>query len=322
MPEVTVCVLTYNRPKFLLEAVRSILAQTWENLRIVVLDNASTVDYSMARRALSDARVQYVRHDRSLGSWGNIRDACERYADSPYLMLFHDDDVMHPELIERQMAIMQNIPTLAWVSCRFLPFSGTTPDFSRDPANEVQHFSTSGQLALAIISGLQLSFGAVLYRGSALRGLSLEKMEAQFSIISDRPMLFHAMASASSAVLTGRLLLYRVHPAQDSRTGPLRASHLIALAVEFRRVMIPSMTLGHALRFGLWCAFNLPDSYFRLPAVERPGLFSFLRLCARSGVLNWWLLPWFPARRGLGAVRRTLRRLTSATVKVLSPVII
>ena len=44
LPELTICVLTYNRPGFLAETLRSIVAQTYRDFRLVVLDNASPTD--------------------------------------------------------------------------------------------------------------------------------------------------------------------------------------------------------------------------------------------------------------------------------------
>ena len=313
--EVIICVLTYNRPAFLAQALRSILAQTWRDLRVVILDNASTTDYAPVIAEFQDERVAYVRHEKNLGSTGNLAHACQHFMTAPFFMAFHDDDLMHPELIERQVRQLQAQPRICWVSCLLQAFQGEPSAFESKLTNAVMFFDSRAELAEALMCGLQLNFGAVLYRSSALRKVDLQLLIDQCSIIADRPILFHAMRHGGAAILIDRLLLYREHLTQDSWTGYLRPRHLIGLAQQYQSALDEAPTLLRRWRFRFWCALNLPASYFRLPPPVQSAFWPFVRQCRESGVLHRSLLVWFPVRQALGyIVRKLLRRGSTAPV--------
>jgi glycosyltransferase involved in cell wall biosynthesis len=305
-PEVTVCVMTYNRPDFLAATLRSIFAQTWSDFRVVVLDNASTADYRNVLDEFGD-RLVYLRHEVNLGVFGNFLFACRQFSDTPYLMIFHDDNLMHPQLIERQLKVLNEHTDICWITCLLQVFFGQVPQFDRKISGQVLTFGSMGELAHAMICGLQLSFGPVLYRTSALHGIDIDALFDECSIIADRPILFHAMKNGRSAVLNDRLELYREHATRQSYVGPLQAKHLIGLARQYRLALQDGSTPIQRWRWRFWCAFNLPDSYLRLFPAEGPGFIKFLRECVRAGVLDFWLLPWFPARRGLGLFLQGMR---------------
>jgi glycosyltransferase involved in cell wall biosynthesis len=94
-PKVTVALLTRNRPQLLRIALASVLAQREVELDVVVLDNASTDDTPDVVRSFQDPRITYLRHEHDIGiirNWNRgIAEATDR---SPFVSIFHDDDVM------------------------------------------------------------------------------------------------------------------------------------------------------------------------------------------------------------------------------------
>jgi len=308
LPNITICVLSYNRPDYLEDTLRSIFAQTWVRFRVVVLDNASSISYARVIGSCSDVRLTYIRHSTNLGLWGNFAFAIEHYSTDPLLMIFHDDNLMHPRLLEREMEVMLARPNLAWVSCQLKYFRSKPPLFESNLTKKVKLFNSARELAADLLSGAnKISFGPVLYRSSALKRVNLKALTEACSIIADRPILFHAMTFGGAALLLDPMELYREHPTQISNTGPLTGTHLIGLAHQYRLALSPDASARELWRFRFWCALNLPDSYFRLPRNNRPRFLNFVRQCSKAEVLDWWLIPWFPIRRGLGFLVRKLR---------------
>lgn len=98
-PLVTIAIPTYNRSKgYLREALESALAQDYQPLEIVVVDNASTDDTPAYLASINDERVRYVRNKKNLGVNGNFN-ACLKHARGDYFLLLHDDDRIDPDFV-------------------------------------------------------------------------------------------------------------------------------------------------------------------------------------------------------------------------------
>jgi glycosyltransferase involved in cell wall biosynthesis len=73
LPSVSLALPVYNGEKFIVDAIRSILAQDHKNFELIITDNASTDGTEKICRdfAASDQRVRYVRNERNLGAGPN-----------------------------------------------------------------------------------------------------------------------------------------------------------------------------------------------------------------------------------------------------------
>jgi cellulose synthase/poly-beta-1,6-N-acetylglucosamine synthase-like glycosyltransferase len=61
LPLVSVIIPTYNRPEYLVQTVNSVLSQTYPNIEVIVVDDASTDDTPLVMSAYQD-RIKYLRH--------------------------------------------------------------------------------------------------------------------------------------------------------------------------------------------------------------------------------------------------------------------
>ena len=101
MNSTTISILlpTHNRAALLPEAQRSALAQTYTDIEILVLDNASTDNTPDVVAAFqSDPRVRSLRHPHDLGITGNWQAGIEAAAGDFYCLL-QDDDTLEPEFV-------------------------------------------------------------------------------------------------------------------------------------------------------------------------------------------------------------------------------
>ena len=66
-PLISVIIPTYNRAAYLGRALNSVLAQSYENIEVIVIDDASVDDTGSAVKEIPDARLTYIRHDTNKG---------------------------------------------------------------------------------------------------------------------------------------------------------------------------------------------------------------------------------------------------------------
>ena len=102
--KVSVCIPAYNNEKVIGATIKAILEQTYENLELIVVDDASkdnTVEI-VKRFAETDSRVLLHRNTNNLGMTGNWN-RCVELADSEYIKLICADDILLPQSLEMEM---------------------------------------------------------------------------------------------------------------------------------------------------------------------------------------------------------------------------
>ena len=101
-PEVAVVIPCYRYARFLPEAVQSVLAQTWPNVRIVIVDDGSPDDTAVAAQRLIAAhpRARITLVQQANAGLAAARNAGVRATASPFVLPLDADDRLEPEAIE------------------------------------------------------------------------------------------------------------------------------------------------------------------------------------------------------------------------------
>lgn len=104
-PLVSICIPNYNCEKYITEAIKSTLNQTYNNIEIIVIDNCST-DNSWKIIKSFDNKIKAIRNKKNIGSTSNFN-KCIRLANGKYMKILHSDDVLERSCIEKQVNIME-----------------------------------------------------------------------------------------------------------------------------------------------------------------------------------------------------------------------
>lgn len=104
--KISVILPTYNRAQSLPMAAKSVLEQSYRDLELIVVDDASTEDIEAVVRQLGDDRVRYVRQPENRGAAAaRNRGLVEAHGT---LIAFQDsDDMWLPGKLERQVALLE-----------------------------------------------------------------------------------------------------------------------------------------------------------------------------------------------------------------------
>jgi len=105
-PLVSVVIPTYNRASLLERALRSVFNQTYNNLEIIVVDDASSDETSDVVKTIHDERVRYLRHDTNRGG-SAARNTGIRAACGEYIAFLDDDDEWESVKTEEQLRILE-----------------------------------------------------------------------------------------------------------------------------------------------------------------------------------------------------------------------
>ena len=107
-PLVSVITPVYNGAKFLKNAVQSVLAQSYENWELIIVDDASTDESYLVAQALSesDRRITAKKLSKNLGA-GNARNQGLAVAKGDYIAFLDADDLWKSSKLERQIEFMK-----------------------------------------------------------------------------------------------------------------------------------------------------------------------------------------------------------------------
>jgi glycosyltransferase involved in cell wall biosynthesis len=112
-PLVSIGVPVYNEEKFVRETLDSLLSQDYENLEIVICDNASTDRTSeICKEAIKrDSRVRYFRAETNKGAIENFNSVFQ-HSKGEYFMWAGAHDLWDSKFISRAVALLQSDPSV------------------------------------------------------------------------------------------------------------------------------------------------------------------------------------------------------------------
>lgn len=135
------CVIpSYKRADTLRRAVNSVLAQTYDNIEVLVVDdNIIGDEYSKALRSIieeykGDVRVKLVTQSNHING-AEARNAGVRAAKGEYIAFLDDDDEWLPAKLEKQMGVLNMNPEIDGVSCLYNEYSAGVLFHSCPPYN-------------------------------------------------------------------------------------------------------------------------------------------------------------------------------------------
>jgi GT2 family glycosyltransferase len=131
---IDVAIPCYNYGRFLRSCVASVLSQKIPNLRILIIDNASTDDsVEIARQlAADDRRVEVAAHRQNLGPHASFNEAID-WASSDYFMLLCADDLLAPGALGRAVSIMEKHRDVGFAYGRVYYWRSSLPQPVLDP---------------------------------------------------------------------------------------------------------------------------------------------------------------------------------------------
>ncbi|MFN3898781.1 MAG: glycosyltransferase family 2 protein [Alishewanella aestuarii] len=135
-PMITALMTTFNSSDYVCQAIDSVLAQTYQNFQLLIVDDASTDSTCQLIENYRDPRICLIRQPQNLGVGATLARALQ-YIESPFIAKIDSDDLCLPERFAKQLAFMQAHPELDIVKCYFSYF---TEDAEVEASERYQYF--------------------------------------------------------------------------------------------------------------------------------------------------------------------------------------
>jgi glycosyltransferase len=106
---VTIIMPSYNSENFIIESIESVLAQTYSNWELIIVDDCSPDDSNkiIAKYIDSDSRIKLIKLQKNSGP-AIARNMAIETANGRYIAFLDSDDVWLPNKLEKQIKFMQD----------------------------------------------------------------------------------------------------------------------------------------------------------------------------------------------------------------------
>ena len=121
MPNVSVIVPNYNHARFLRQRLDSILAQSFQDFELILLDDCSTDDSrTILKEYARGPRVRLELNEANSGSPFKQWNKGVRLAQGRYVWIAESDDYADTRFLERMVPVLEEHPIVQFVFCRSL----------------------------------------------------------------------------------------------------------------------------------------------------------------------------------------------------------
>lgn len=257
-PKVSVCVPVYNGARYLRECLDSVMAQTYRDVEVIIVDDGSTDESAAIASdyANRDSRIRLFRNVSNLGLVNNWNHSV-RLANGEWIKFLFQDDLLAPECLARMLEIDKGEADLIVVR-RQLAFAPDTPVNIRTIYNEyleqnnlARHFSGCSVVSVEAFRNLMIKMpdrncigepSAVLLRKRAFDRYGY--FNSHLVSLCDWEYLARVAANTGLYYLDESMATFRVHKASQSaelrESNTFRAHTLDPLIIQHDMLYLPA----------------------------------------------------------------------------------
>lgn len=162
MSKVTVLMNCYNGERFVRESIESVFQQTFQDWELVFIDNCSTDRTAEIAQSFKDPRLRYHRTPQFM-SLCQARVWARPLIQGEYFSALDSDDLLLPQKLEKQVAVLDRLPEVGLVYCNseFFTAEGKRTTYYSRPM-------PSGDLFRPLLASYFLSFETLMARRSVM----------------------------------------------------------------------------------------------------------------------------------------------------------
>ena len=226
MTTIDVMILTYNRASLFRKTLISVCDQTYQYFTIKIYNNGSTDNtrevYEQVKAQYPNRKFEYfeTKENRLGDAYLQNRN---KLITADYCVIFHDDDLMHPNYIEYAMQILNKYDDIALIGCcakvskypERLKYNTPTSEYC---------VGSAADMLMWHMSFNNFPFPSIVYRSKFLKETQFDTK--RYGNRGDLPFLIDIAIKGKFYLLTTRFIHYRIHDEQDTFRLPTMQQRL------------------------------------------------------------------------------------------------
>ena len=306
LPLVSAVITTHNRLPLLKKALQSVADQSYENIEVVVVDDASTDDTKDYMESENPVACRYVHIPPEKSKGGNhARNVGVSLSRGEWVAFLDDDDEWFTDKIKRQVECAAENPGCGMVGCRRIV------EFDNGARTSRPDYLHDGDMSEEILTGIPYTTSMIMVRRTTL--LEIGGFDEQLTHWQEYEMQIRLCQVATVAAVDDNLVLYRSYRENKSRLSNQLERWLAAV----ERICSKHKDLLDSSSEETRHAFNLlivKDGIVRADRVGNrailgkflkaqyelePNVKNWLKMKLRRAGLRPWRATCAPARRAI-----------------------
>ena len=166
-------VLPAYKSQFLKESIDSILAQSYKDFELIIVDDASPDDIGGVVSLYDDARIRYYRNEENIGGTNLVAqwNHSIEYANGDWIILATDDDIYENAFLETADKLLGKYPDVDIFRGRISSFNSSSPETIRYAEVCMPEFACFEEFAYFRFHGLSGGVPQYVFRRKALMSI-------------------------------------------------------------------------------------------------------------------------------------------------------
>jgi len=162
LPLISVNLLTYNGKKYIKACLDSVLAQSYPNVEILIIDNASTdrIENYLKSLPTNDYRLRLIFNQKNVGFAAGHNQGIKE-SRGEFILCLNQDVVLDKDFVKKAIEVLEEDDKIAAVQGKLLRFPGAAPILGGSP--RITHIDTTG---LVILKNRRIISRGKLMKGS------------------------------------------------------------------------------------------------------------------------------------------------------------
>uniref|UniRef100_A0AAU2JTB1 Glycosyltransferase n=1 Tax=Streptomyces sp. NBC_00049 TaxID=2903617 RepID=A0AAU2JTB1_9ACTN len=281
----------YGDVRQMQDAVRSVLAQTDRDFRLVVIDDGKQPEVPGWFGQLGDERVHYTRNEQNLGITKNFQ-KCVDLSEADHVVIMGCDDLLHPHYLETVRGIITAHPGIGMVQpgVEVIDGAGLVTQGPVDNAKQRLYapqvqgraLMAGEELAASVLRGNWLYFPSIAWRGEALRRVNFRD---EYSVIQDLALVVDLLEAGEQMAIDNSTVVfqYRRHEVSESSVQAFSGTRFTEAERYFAAVAARMDARGwpKAARAARFHSASRLHALMMLPGALRRGHRAGARILAR-----------------------------------------
>lgn len=207
LPKISVIMPVYNGEHFVSTAIDSILAQSWTDFELILINDGSTDKSQDIINGYGDARIRIINNEKNVGLSATRNIGLEA-ALGKYIAWLDCDDVSEPTRLEKQLELMESDPTIG--------LCGTWVETFGDNNNQLWKYPSSPEfLRCRMLFDDPVATSSVMLRRSVVENGNM-RFDLEYPPAEDYDLWERISCHSRIANIPEILTRYRIHGNQTS----------------------------------------------------------------------------------------------------------